>query len=131
MATLTPTLSLAGTAADFGDLLSFSVSKALTLGDNDAKISRTYAVNDANPGGPQIYDTGLGKCYIYLKNLTASTELHITSGATTAKGSAWLHLAGGEFAFFPWAGKVDLFANSGDNGVGIVSDALEVLIYQA
>ena len=131
MATLTPTITFSGSATDFGDALNFSTSKALTIGDNDAKISRTYAVNDVNPGGPKIYDTGLGKCYIYLRNLTDSTEIHITAAATTAKAAAWMHLAGGEFAFFPWAGKVNLFANSGDDGVGVVADALEVLIYQA
>jgi len=130
MATLTPTLTLAGSAADFGDALNFSSTKALTLGDNDAKISRTFAVNDLDPGGPQIYDAGLGKCYIYLRNLTDTTVIHITAAATTAENASWIDLAGGEFAFFPWAGNVDLFANSGDDTTGVIANALEVLIYQ-
>ena len=129
MATLTPTLTLSSTDAT-SETVSISVTDSLALGDNDAVIHRTYSPNDADPGGVQIYDTNLAKCYIYIKNIHASLDIHIVAAADTAQAAAWMMLEPGEFAYFPWAGKVDLFANSGNNGMGIAANGLEVLIWQ-
>ena len=71
MATLTPTLTLASSTVT-GDTLSISVTDTLTLGDNDAKISKIISPNDVDPGGTQIFDTNLGKSYIYAKNIHAT-----------------------------------------------------------
>ena len=131
MATITPTLTITSTDATTGDDISLSVTDSLSLGANDAVLSRTYSPNDVDPGGVQIFDTNLGKSYIYLKNIHASLTIHIQAEADTAESAAWMELAAGEFAWFPWAGVVDLFASTGDNGAGIATAGLEVVIYTA
>lgn len=128
--TLTPTLSLSSTTVS-GDALSFSVSDVLTLGDNDVRLSRVYSPDDLNPGGLKIFDTNLGKSYIYVKNIHASKIIYLVAAADTAEAAAWMELAAGEFAFFPWAGVVDIFANTGDNGGAVATAGLEVIIFEA
>ena len=130
MATLTPSLTLTSTDAT-GDSISVSVTDSLTLGDNDVRLSRTYSPNDADPGGVQIFDTNLGKSYIYAKNTHASLTIYLIAAAATAESGAWMELAAGEFAFFPWAGVVDLYASTGDDGAGIATAGLEVMIFEA
>ena len=115
MATLTPTLALTSTDAT-GDTLSLSVTDSLAIGANKVRLSRTYSPDDVSPGGVQIFSTNLGPSYMYLKN--------------TAESAAWMELKAGEFAFFCWAGVVDLFASTGDNGAGIATDGLEVIIFE-
>ena len=127
--TLTPTITISSTDAT-SESVSISVSDSISLGSNDSVIWRTYSPDDVSPGGVQIYDTNLAKCYIYIKNIHASLDIHITAAAATAQADAWMMLSPGEFAYFPWAGKVDLFANSGNNGMGIAANGLEVVIWQ-
>jgi hypothetical protein len=129
MATLTPTLALVSTDAT-GDSLSISVTGQLTIGANKVRLSRTYSPNDVDPGGIQIFDTNLGKSYVYVKNVHASLIIYLTAAADTAESAAWIELAAGEFAFFPWAGVADIFANTGDNGAGIATNGLEVIIFE-
>ena len=130
MATLTPSLSLTSTTVN-SDAMSFTVTDTLTLGDNDARINTIISPDDASPGGTQIFDTNLGKSYIYVKNIHASLIIYLTAAAATAENASWMELAPGEFAFFPWAGVVDLFASTGDNGAGIATAGLEVMIFEA
>ena len=130
MATLSPTLTLLSTDAT-GDSISVSVTDSLTLGDNDVRLSRTYSPDDASPGGVQIFDNNLGKSYIYVKNTHATLIIYLVAAAATAESAAWIELAAGEFAFFPWAGVADLYANTGDNGAGIATAGLEVVIFEA
>ena len=124
MATLTPTLALTSTDAT-GDTLSLSVTDSLAIG-----ASRTYSPDDVSPGGVQIFSTNLGPSYMYLKNTHATLKIHIQAAADTAESAAWMELKAGEFAFFCWAGVVDLFASTGDNGAGIATDGLEVIIFE-
>ena len=128
--TLTPSLSLTSTTVN-SDSLSFTVTDTLTLGDNDARIRNIVSPDDVSPGGTQIFDTNLGKSYIYVKNIHASLIIYLTAAAATAENASWMELAPGEFAFFPWAGVVDLFASTGDNGAGIATAGLEVMIFEA
>jgi len=128
--TLTPSLSLSSTSVS-SDSLSFTVTDTLTLGDNDVRISNIISPDDVSPGGTQIFDTNLGKSYIYVKNIHASLNIYLTAAADTAESAAWMELAPGEFAFFPWAGVADLFANTGDNGAGVATAGLEVMIFEA
>ena len=127
--TLTPSLTLTSTTTT-SDSLSFTVSKALTLGDNDARVSKVYSPDDRAPGGVQIFDTNLGKSFIYVKNIHATKAIYLTATATTGIGAAWMKLDVGEFAFFPWAGTVDLFANTGAQGAGVATAGLEVMIFE-
>jgi len=130
MATLTPTLTLTSTDVST-DAINLSVTDALTLGANDVRKSFIISPDDVTPGGTQIFDTNLGKSYIYVKNVHASLIIYLTAAADTAESAAWMELAAGEFAFFPWAGVVDLFANTGDNGAGVATAGLEVMIFEA
>jgi len=127
--TLAPTLTLTSSTTT-GDQLSFTVTDSLTLGDNDARISTTYSPPDA-PNGVQIFDTNLGKSYIYLKNLHATLPIYIMAAADTAEGAEWMLLGPSEFAFFPWSGVVDLFASTGDATTATATAGLEVMIFEA
>ena len=133
MATLTPTLALTSTDAT-GDTLSLSVTDSLAIGANKVRLSRTYSPDDVSPGGVQIFSTNLGPSYMYLKNTHATLKIHIQAAADTAESGdvtdVVMELNAGEFAFFCWAGVVDLFASTGDNGAGIATDGLEVIIFE-
>ena len=130
MATLTPTLTLTSTDTT-GDALSLSVTDALTLGANDLRKSSIFSPNDVDPGGLKIFSTAQGKSYIYVKNIHASLIIYLQAAADTAESAVWMELAAGEFAFFPWAGVADLFASTGDNGAGIATSGLEVMVFEA
>ena len=130
MATLTPTLTLTSTDVT-GDALRLSVTDALTLGANDLRKSSIFSPNDVDPGGLKIFSTAQGKSYIYVKNIHASLIIYLQAAADTAESAVWMELAAGEFAFFPWAGVADLFASTGDNGAGIATAGLEVMIFEA
>ena len=130
MATLNATLTLSSTDVS-SDTLSLTVTDSLTLGANDARINRRISPNDVDPGGTQIFDTNLGKSYIYARNTHATLTIYLAAAADTAVGSAWITLAPSEFAFFPWSGVVDLFAHSGANGQGVATDGLEYMIFEA
>ena len=130
MATLTPTLTLTSTDVT-GDSLNLSVTDTLALGANDLRKSSIFSPDDVTPGGLKIFSTAQGKSYIYVKNIHASLIIYLTAAAATAENAAWMELAAGEFAFFPWAGVVDLFANTGDNGAGVATAGLEVMIFEA
>ena len=130
MATLTPTLTLAS-ADSTGDTLSISVTDSLTLGDNDARVSAIISPNDVDPGGTQIFDTNIGKSYIYAKNLHATLTMYLAPAADTAAGSTYMTLGPGEFAYFPWTGGLDLFVHTGANGQGIGAAGFEYFIWEA
>jgi hypothetical protein len=63
------------------------------------------------------------KCYIYLKNIDATDTITIEKADS---GDEYFSLAPGEFAFFPWAGLIDMFADATAN-----TPSLEVMIFEA
>ena len=104
MATLTPTLTLAGTAADFGNALSLSTTTGLTIDEPFVGFSRITATTT---GGNSIIvpDVDSAK-YVYIKH-TGLNQSGASSGTDkvkveTADGTAILELKSGEFAFFPY-----------------------------
>lgn len=130
MATLTPSLSLVSTDST-SDALSFTVSKAITIGANQVRTTTVYSPNDLDPGGVKIFDNALGKSFIYAKNTHASKQIYLALTATEAVDSdIYIHLGPGEFAFFPWAGIQDLFAHTGANGQEVATNGLEVMIFE-
>ena len=131
MATLIPTLTLASTDITANETLNLSVTDVLTLGAQKMKKSAIFSPDDVTPGGLKVFSTANGKSYIYVKNIHASLIIYLQAAADTAESAAWMELAAGEFAFFPWAGVVDLFASTGDNGAGIAVAGLEVMIFEA
>ena len=112
MATLTPKLTLTGTAADFGAALALSVTGTLTVGAPSKGITREDVAAGATL---DIYvDSGsAGTVYVYAKNnnTTGSGYVDIKTTAGVSYGT----LENGDFAFIP----VD--ANEGIEVLGVTS----------
>ena len=114
MATLTPTLTLSGTAADFGNALSLSTTTGLTVDEPFIGFSRITATTT---GADSIIVPAVdAPRYVYVKH-TGLNSAGSSSGADkvvveTADGTQILELKLGEFAFFPFyaggAGKLQL-----------------------
>tara|TARA_R100001163_G_C5067926_1_gene207459 strand:- start:6489 stop:6884 length:396 start_codon:yes stop_codon:yes gene_type:complete len=104
MATLTPKLTLTGTATDFGAALSLSVSTTLTADEPFIGISRITATTTGNES--IIVPSVNSAKYVYIKH-TGLNSAGSSSGSDkvkveTADGTAILELKSGEFAFFPY-----------------------------
>lgn len=120
MATLTPTLSLAGTAADFGSALALSIADTLSV---KAPLQAVSFIACAVSGGAKIDldPAGGGNKYVYVKHTgkqqdgsTATTntlEVHVHDGSAARDIG---RLKAGEFLFMPIlsAGKVQVVSGS-------------------
>jgi len=94
MATLTPKLTLTGTATDFGSALNLAVSSSLTVGEPTQGLSRkTITTADDQ----ELVATAGGVKYFYAKNLD-STNFVILQ---TVASQQYARLSPGEFCFFP------------------------------
>tara|TARA_R100001510_G_C7536006_1_gene125477 strand:- start:211 stop:582 length:372 start_codon:yes stop_codon:yes gene_type:complete len=119
MATLTPTLTLASSDMN-GDVLNLSVTDSLSvLGQVTTKQVAT-SVTSTQFAESDNYT----KSYVYLKNLS-TTAAEIITIEKADSGDEYFTLGAGEFAFFPWAAAVDLFADAAQG-----APVLEVRIYQ-
>ena len=104
MATLTPTLTLAGTATDFGNALALSATTSLTIDEPFVGFSRITATTT---GGDSIIVPNVNSAkYVYI-NQTGLNSAGSSSGADkvkveTADGTAIMELKASEFAFFPF-----------------------------
>jgi hypothetical protein len=111
MATLNPTLTLTGTAADFGAAVSLNVTDQLTVDGDLVGISRSPT---AVTTPVALLATTYGPSYVYLKNAAAAAEttetIIITIGAQTL-----CTLKPQEFAYFPWDGSAAINTHSGAN----------------
>ena len=118
MATLTPTLTL--TSSDAGaDALSLSVTDSLSIAGDI--IRKRISTSDTSTKFFEADD--FNKCYVYLKNLDGTDSIDIE---VADAGNEFFHLAPGEFAFFPWDGTLDMFADASAN-----TPALEIMIFEA
>ena len=119
MATLTPTLTLASSDMN-GDVLNLSVTDSLEI------LGQVTTKQVATSTSSAIFATAANytKSYVYLKNLT-STAAEIITIEKADGGDEYMTLGAGEFAFFPWASSVDLFADAAQG-----TPTLEVRIYQ-
>ena len=122
MATLTPTLTLAGTAADFGAALSLSVTAAIS---EKAPLQAVSLIACEVNGGTKVDldPAGGGNKYVYVKHTgkqadgtTATTntlEVHVHDGSA-ARDIGRLNAE--EFLFMPVlsAGKVQVISNSSE-----------------
>jgi len=104
MATLTPALTLSGTAADFGATLSLSTSVNLTANEPYIGISRITATTTGSESiiVPEVNSAK----YVYIKH-TGLNSAGSSSGADKVKveiadNNAIMELKSGEFAFFPF-----------------------------
>ena len=104
MATLTPRLTLTGSAADFGAALSLSVDNTLTIDEPFVGMSR---ITVTTTGGNSIILPSIDEArYVYIKH-TGLNSAGSSSGADkvkveTADGTSIIELQSGEFAFFPY-----------------------------
>ena len=118
MATLTPTLTLV--SADAGaDALSLSVTDSLSISGDI--VRKRISTSDTST---QFFEADdYNKCYVYLRNLDATDTIEIEKADA---GDEFMSLAPGEFAFFPWDGTLDMFADATAN-----TPALEIMIFEA
>ena len=119
MATLTPTLTLASSDMN-GDVLNLSVTDSLSI------LGQVTTKQVATSTSSAIFATAANytKSYVYLKNLS-TTAAEIITIEKADGGDEYMTLGAGEFAFFPWASSVDLFADAAQG-----TPTLEVRIYQ-
>ena len=111
MATLTPTLTLTGTAADFGNALTLTTTDSMTVTEPMIGFSRITATTTGNESiiAPSVDATR----YIYIKH-TGLNSAGGSSGADqikveTADGTEIMRISKDEFAFFPhYAGGAGL-----------------------
>tara|TARA_R100001082_G_C4247310_1_gene109966 strand:- start:188 stop:547 length:360 start_codon:yes stop_codon:yes gene_type:complete len=118
MATLTPTLTLTSSNLT-SDSLSVSVTDSLTV-SGDVIQKRI----DTSTTSTKFYEADdYGKSYIFLKNIDATDSIIIEK---SDGGDEFLNLGPGEFAFFPWGGGLDMFADASAN-----TPTLEIMIFEA
>ena len=119
MATLTPTLTLSSTDMN-GDVLNLSVTDSLEI------LGQVTTKQVSTSTSSAIFATAANytKAWVYLKNLSSTAAEIITIEKADA-GDEYMTLGAGEFAFFPWASIVDLFADAAQG-----TPVLEVRIYQ-
>ena len=104
MATLTPKLTLTGTAAHFGAALSLSVSTDLSIDEPFVGMSRITATTT---GGDSIIVPSVDEAkYVYIKHtgLKADGSANTVDKVKveTADGTSIMELKADEFAFFPY-----------------------------
>tara|TARA_R100001594_G_scaffold99502_1_gene134065 strand:+ start:100 stop:495 length:396 start_codon:yes stop_codon:yes gene_type:complete len=119
MATITAGVSVssnASTATVAGPLsfaLSLAASKAITV--NGSVISEIAGVTTTH-GDTQIFDEGTqGHAYIYVKN-TSDREIFLCSDDAGTVGNRFMSIGPSEFAFFPWSGTRDIYADHTGSG---------------
>ena len=120
MATLTPTLTLASTDLT-SETLNLSVTDSLTI--SKAVQFKRIATSTTSTSFAAAAD--YTKSYVYLKN-TSSNSSEIITIEKADSGDEYMFLGAGEFAFFPWASSVALFADSASG-----TPVLEVAIFEA
>jgi hypothetical protein len=102
MATLTPTLTITGTAADFGNAL--TVSETVNLTVQAPMTGPSTVVATATPGDTTIKAASTGVAYLYVKHSgttdgSTSTVRQVDVEFTT--GEAIARLSANEFLFMP------------------------------
>ena len=104
MATLTPKLTLTGTAADFGNAIALEATTGLTIDEPFVGFSRITATTT---GGDSIILPSVNiPRYVYIKHTglnsagssSGTDKVHVETGDTTTI----LELKANEFAFFPY-----------------------------
>ena len=120
MATLTPTLTLTSSDLSADENLSLSVSDSLTV--NGQYNSRSVEVTTTSAA---VFTASLyTKAYVFMQN-HSTVDAEIITIEKADSGDEYFFLAPGEFAFFPWASTVDLFADAATG-----TPSLEVRVFE-
>lgn len=130
MATITPTLTITANASDkstpgpFSFALSLSKSDSITVdgkttSEAGALITTTHTDN-------KIFDqSAMGHAYIYISN-PSDREIFLCSGDAASTSNRFMSIGPGEFAYFPWSGTRDIFADHTGSG----TKKLEYFIFE-
>jgi len=94
MATLTPKLTLTGSADDFGAALSLAVTDTLTVGEPTQGLSR---ITITTADDQELVATAGGVKYFYARNTDATNFVVLQ----TVASQQYARLSPGEFCFFP------------------------------
>ena len=104
MGKITPKLTLTGTAADFGNVISLEATTNLTIIEPFVGFSRITATTTGNESiiVPSLNDAR----YVYIRhaalNQAGAAETSAKVKVETADGTAIMELKANEFAFFPF-----------------------------
>ena len=120
MATLTPTLTLTSSDLSADENLSLSVSDSLTVNGQYNSRSVEVTTTSAAVLTASLYT----KAYVFMQN-HSTVDAEIIKIEKADIGDEYFFLAPGEFAFFPWASTVDLFADAATG-----TPSLEVRVFE-
>ena len=114
MATLKPSLTLTGTASDFGSALSLTATDSLTVETPFSGVSRTSIGTSSQDIISDLKTTQTSNTYVYLKNMSTDNYVNIYTATGGGSGSTdpvvFAQLNPLEFMFFPLKGSVGLKA---------------------
>ena len=130
MGVIKPTFSLTSNAStattDAGPL---SVALSLTATDSitiSGKVTAEIEGVTTTHSDHKIFDQAtMGHAYIYAKN-TSDREIFLCSGDAGTTGNRFMSIGPSEFAYFPWSGTRDIFADHTGSG----TKNLEYFIFQ-
>tara|TARA_R100001163_G_C4990726_1_gene143416 strand:+ start:80 stop:475 length:396 start_codon:yes stop_codon:yes gene_type:complete len=129
MATIKPTLSItanASTATTPGPLsfaLTLSATDSITV--NGKVIAEIEGVTTTHSNHKIFDQATMGHAYIYVNN-TSDREIFLCSDDAGTTGNRFMSVGPGEFAYFPWSGTRDIFADHTGSG----TKNLEYFIFQ-
>jgi hypothetical protein len=108
MATLTPRLTLSGTAAHFGSSVNLSVDDSLGCTTPFSGVSRISVGTDIQEISADLTTSQSAITYVYLKNTDGTNVVTVSVHG----GTAFADLNPGEFLFIPLKGATGLKAKA-------------------
>tara|TARA_R100001440_G_scaffold58907_1_gene78710 strand:+ start:481 stop:879 length:399 start_codon:yes stop_codon:yes gene_type:complete len=130
MATITPTITLTANDSSHATTpgpLSFSLllnkSNATTV--NGRVIAEIEGVTTTHTNHKIFDSSSMGHAYIYVSN-PSDREIFLAEDDAASTGKRFMSIGPGEFAYFPWSGTKDIFADHTGSG----TKNLEYFIFQ-
>ena len=108
MATLKPSLTLTGTASDFGSALSLTASDTLTVETPFSGVSRISIGTSEQDVSSDLTTSQTDITFVYLKNTDDTNVITISTGGSVN----FADLNPGEFMFLPIKGAVGVKATA-------------------
>jgi cellobiose phosphorylase len=130
MATFVPTLSITANGSSHTTPGPFSFALSLTKTDtitvNGKTTSESGALITTTHTDNKIFDqSAMGHAYIYISN-PSDREIFLCSDDAGTVGNRFMSVGPGEFAYFPWSGTRDIFADHTGSG----TKKLEYFIFE-
>tara|TARA_Y100000004_G_C8677069_1_gene311731 strand:- start:72 stop:473 length:402 start_codon:yes stop_codon:yes gene_type:complete len=121
MATISPTLTLnsnsSGATTNPGPLsIALSLASSLNITVNGSVKAEIAGVTTTHTDNKIFDQSAQGHAYIYVKN-SSDREIFLCSDDAGTAGNRFMSIGpSGEFAFFPWSGTRDIFADHTGSG---------------